>query len=236
MIPFAVIRGVKTLLLVAVLSVGCRKSTPAAPPQPQLASVEIQKDGAYLFTYVTPEGSFATTEKIDEIPQAARKLVRVIDPTKKTLAESASVYVVDLRMLLAQGKAPARPLSREAFETGALAQLPPGESSRRGDRPHDAVDTAAADSGVTPDGTAVVTIYGTSWCPSCKAARQYLTGRKIPFIDKDIERDPAAARELADKAMRLGVPSDRVPVLDVRGRLLIGFDKARLESLLGEPT
>jgi len=82
----------------------------------------------------------------------------------------------------------------------------------------------------------VVTVYGTSWCGACRAARQYLTEHKIPFADKDVERDPAAARELADKASKMGVPTDRVPVIDVRGRLLLGFDRARIEALLGEST
>jgi hypothetical protein len=34
----------------------------------------------------------------------------------------------------------------------------------------------------------------------------------------------------------MGIPTDRVPVIDVRGRLLLGFDQARIETLLGEPT
>jgi arsenate reductase-like glutaredoxin family protein len=82
----------------------------------------------------------------------------------------------------------------------------------------------------------VVTLYGASWCNACKAAREYLRARRIPFADRDIERDEAAARELRAKAKRLGIAADRIPVLDVRGRLLIGFDKARLEALLGEAT
>jgi glutaredoxin len=90
--------------------------------------------------------------------------------------------------------------------------------------------------GTAPQGTPVVTIYGTSWCGACRAARQYLSERKIPFADKDIEKDPDAARELAAKAAKLGIPTDRVPVIDVRGRLLLGFDRARIEALLGEPT
>src|SRR6185503_10614506 len=99
----------------------------------------------------------------------------------------------------------------------------------------------AGDGGLPPapaaaGGTPVVTLYGTSWCGACRAARQYLTGRKIPFADKDIEQDPGAARELAAKASKMGIPTDRVPVIDVRGRLLLGFDKARIEALLGEPT
>ena len=60
--------------------------------------------------------------------------------------------------------------------------------------------------------------------------------RKIPFADKDIEQDADAAQELATKAAKMGIPTDRVPVIDVRGRLLLGFDKARIETLLGEPT
>ena len=79
-------------------------------------------------------------------------------------------------------------------------------------------------------------MYGTSWCGACRAARQYFSERKIPFEDKDIEADPTAARELAEKAAKMGLPTDRVPVLDVRGRLLLGFDRARVEALLGNPT
>jgi arsenate reductase-like glutaredoxin family protein len=82
----------------------------------------------------------------------------------------------------------------------------------------------------------VVTIYGTSWCGACRAARAYMTEHKIPFADKDIERDPAAAQELAEKASKMGIPTDRVPVIDVRGRLLLGFDRERIEALLGQPT
>ena len=82
----------------------------------------------------------------------------------------------------------------------------------------------------------MVTVYGTSWCGACRAARQYFSERKIPYADKDVEQDPAAARELAAKAAKLGIPTDRVPVIEVRGRLLLGFDRARIEALLGEST
>jgi hypothetical protein len=61
-------------------------------------------------------------------------------------------------------------------------------------------------------------------------------GRKIPFADKDIEKDADAAHELASKAAKMGIPTDRVPVIDVRGRLLLGFDRERIEMLLGEAT
>jgi glutaredoxin len=133
-------------------------------------------------------------------------------------------------------------MSREAFETAALAAHPTGESSPLAAQtmhpaPIPAIDGgAAAPSPAVAGGPPVVTIYGTSWCGACRTARQYFTARKIPFADKDVEHDADAARELADKAAKMGIPTDRVPVIDVRGRLLLGFDKTRIEALLGEAT
>jgi len=225
----------------------CRKPAPdaapaAAPGTP--ATIEVLKDGRWLFTYADPAGGFATTDKPDSVPAGARAVVRVFDPSapEKTPGEGR-VYVTNLDDVMNKGKATARAMSREAFETAAMAAHPTGESSplaAQGMHPvpmPSAVDGGPGAAAPAPAGGApVVTIYGTSWCGACRAARQYLTERKIPFADKDVERDADAARELAAKAAKLGVPTDRVPVIDVRGRLLLGFDKARIESLLGERT
>ncbi|HET6147449.1 MAG TPA: glutaredoxin family protein [Polyangia bacterium] len=236
------------LLLVAfgVLGAGCRRSAPDAPVPARTApqTLEVLKDGRWLFTYVESNGQFATTDKPDAVPEAARALVRVFDPANPPPknSDSPEVFVADLNQLMKSGKAPAKPMSREAFETAALAQLPPGENSALaarppgGGAPGPAMPPVARSGDGGAGGPPVVTIYGTSWCGACRAARQYLTERKIPFADKDVENDPAAARELADKASKLGVPTDRVPVIDVRGRLLLGFDRARIEALLGEST
>ena len=166
-------------------------------------------------------------------------MVRVVDPAQMKPSEGADVHVVNVDELMKAQKAVARPLGREAFETSALAQLPPGESSAR--QGHAAAPAPAPAPDGAPafpsaPGQPVVTVYGTSWCGACRAARQYFSQHKIPFADKDIEADPAAARELAEKASKMGIPTDRVPVLDVRGRLLLGFDQSRVEALLGNPT
>jgi glutaredoxin len=210
---------------------------PAVPPV--TGELQVLKDARFLFTYVEPNGSFATTDKPEIIPEVARKLVRVIDPGNTRNAEADEVYVASVKELLQAGKTVAKPLPRDVFETAAIAQLPPGASSMRGAHPPSGQAHALApgDAGIrSVAGTPVVTIYGTSWCGACRAARQYFSDKKIPFADKDIEADPDAASELAEKASRAGVPTDRVPVLDVRGRLLLGFDPARVEALLGNPT
>jgi glutaredoxin len=237
--------GVVVSVVVALAGGGCRRSAPEAPPQPksQPGVVEILKGGRWLFTYVEPAGTFATTDKAESVPEGQRTIVRVFDPADIAKTDApGQVTVTDLNQLLKSGKAAARPLSRDAFETAALAQLPPGQSSTLASRggepspgaappPAQAPPPAAGDAGAP-----VVTIYGTSWCGACRAARQYLTERRVPFADKDIENDPAAARELSEKASKMGIPTDRVPVIEVRGRLLQGFDRARIDALLGEPT
>jgi glutaredoxin 3 len=241
--PLAVLVGV---LAGAAIGAGCHHSAPdsapAAPGAP--ATIEVLKGGRWLFTYAEPAGTFATTDKPETIPEAARGLVRVIEPTDQMKAGADRVFVTNVGELLAGGKSSAKSMSREAFETAALAALPGGQSSpfagRQGGPPPAPAPTAAPSpppGGTVPPGTTpVVTIYGTSWCGACRAAREYMTAHKIPFADKDVERDPAAAQELADKASKMGIPTDRVPIIDVRGRLLLGFDRERIEALLGQPT
>jgi len=234
-------------LLIAIVGLGlgaCHRAAPeTAPPQSAPPpAIEVLKGGRWLFTYAEPAGTFATTDKPETVPAEARGLVRVIDPgdPMKSQGEGDRVYVTNLNEVVDKGKASARAMSREAFETAALAGLPGGQSSpyaaqQTRPAPMPAVNAAA---GAPPANGSppVVTIYGTSWCGACRAAREYLTERKIPFADKDVERDPEAARELAAKASKMGIPTDRVPIIDVRGRLLLGFDRARIEALLGQPT
>jgi glutaredoxin 3 len=241
------------LALALVAAAGCRKPKPEVPAG-QLPPLQVDRAGKWLYTHADGAGRFVTVDDPQTIPPESRAVVRVTDPARAgDRKDGVAVYVVDVNQLLDKGKVPAQVLSREGFETGALAHLPPGASSAfpplvpggpsvppspaNGQAaPGQAAPGQPAAAPAPANGQAVVIVYGTSWCPACKSARQYLTERKIPFADKDIERDPSAARELREKAARLGVPADRIPILDVRGRLLIGFEKSRLEALLGEAT
>jgi glutaredoxin 3 len=73
-----------------------------------------------------------------------------------------------------------------------------------------------------------VTVYSTPTCGYCRAAKQYLKQRSIPFRDIDVSRDGRAAAEMVRKTGQNGVP-----VIDVNGRTIIGFDKVRLNAALG---
>lgn len=228
--------------LVGVVALGgCRKSVPETAPVQTLTlpPLQVEANGKWLFTYADDQGHFVTTDDPKAVPQGSRRLVRVIDPAgaAKDRRDGVAVYVVDLDELDKKGAVAARVLSRQGFETGALAQLPPGESSAwAAGAPPPATDAGAVPMTGEPaaPGEPVVTIYGASWCEACKEAQSYLRSKHVPMVEKDIEKDSGAREELEQKAKRFGIPTDRIPILDVRGRLLIGFDRGRLDALLGE--
>mgnify|MGYP001564602272 CR=1 FL=1 len=73
-----------------------------------------------------------------------------------------------------------------------------------------------------------ITIYSTPTCPYCKLAKRYLTEKGVPFTDVDVSADAAKAEEMIQKSGQMGVP-----VIDVGGRIIIGFDRTQLEAALG---
>ena len=85
---------------------------------------------------------------------------------------------------------------------------------------------------VAPSRSGDVVVYSTAWCGYCRKAKAWLKKKGISYTEKDIEKDPDAAAELASKAAAAGVQPNGVPVIDARGTLVLGFDEQRLEQLL----
>lgn len=73
-----------------------------------------------------------------------------------------------------------------------------------------------------------VKVYSTSTCPYCIRAKQFLTENNIQFENVDVSADQAKAQELIKKSGQMGVP-----VLDIDGEIIIGFDKERIKQALG---
>lgn len=73
-----------------------------------------------------------------------------------------------------------------------------------------------------------VKVYSTPTCPYCKMAKEYLSGKKIPYQDIDVSRDQKAAEEMVKLSGQMGVP-----VIVIDGQIVKGFDKKRIDSLLG---
>ena len=72
-----------------------------------------------------------------------------------------------------------------------------------------------------------IAMYSTPSCSYCRMAKQYFKENRIPFREFDVSRDERRAEEMYKKSGQMGVP-----VIDVNGQILVGFDKARLERAL----
>lgn len=77
-----------------------------------------------------------------------------------------------------------------------------------------------------------ITIYSTTWCAFCKTEKQYLEKLGIPFVEKDIEEDKEAYEELMTKSGEGGYQG--VPVTDIAGTLVLGFDRRKIDMLIKE--
>ncbi|HZX34464.1 MAG TPA: glutaredoxin family protein [archaeon] len=72
-----------------------------------------------------------------------------------------------------------------------------------------------------------VTVYSTTWCPYCKMAKEFLSQHKISFEDINVEKDSGKAEEMIEKSGQQGVP-----VIDIDGKIIVGFDKEALRQAL----
>jgi len=76
---------------------------------------------------------------------------------------------------------------------------------------------------------AIIKIYSTPTCPWCKKAKTYLEEKKIPYESIDVSANEAAQKEMIEKSGQLGVP-----VLDIDGNIVIGFDKTKIDQFLSK--
>jgi glutaredoxin len=75
-------------------------------------------------------------------------------------------------------------------------------------------------------------MYSTTWCHFCKQARAYFDAHHLAYVDKDVDHDPGAAKELHEKAAAAGISGSGVPVIDVGGTMLQGFSASAIEAAL----
>lgn len=73
-----------------------------------------------------------------------------------------------------------------------------------------------------------VTIYTTPTCVYCKRTKAFFGEHNVQYQEKDVASDAAAREEMVKKSEQMGVP-----VIDIEGEIVVGFDQARLSQLLG---
>lgn len=75
----------------------------------------------------------------------------------------------------------------------------------------------------------MVKVYSTNSCPWCVKVKNYLTEKGVAFEDVNVQEDMAAREEMVSKSKQMGVP-----VLDINGDIIIGFDRKAIEASLAK--
>ena len=73
-----------------------------------------------------------------------------------------------------------------------------------------------------------VIVYSTPTCPYCVMVKDFLKEHKIEYEDINVAEDQEKAKEMVEKSGQMGVP-----VVEIDGKMIIGFDKDKLKEMLG---
>ena len=73
-----------------------------------------------------------------------------------------------------------------------------------------------------------VIVFSTPTCSFCNMAKKYFREKGVRFRDVDVSRDPVAARDMVRRSGQQGVP-----VIDIGGKIVIGFDRVKINKYLG---
>ena len=72
-----------------------------------------------------------------------------------------------------------------------------------------------------------IKVYGVPTCPFCTKTKKYLKDKGFDFEDVDVSRSQDLAKEMVEKSGQMSVP-----VIEIDGEIIIGFDKERIEKML----
>ena len=73
-----------------------------------------------------------------------------------------------------------------------------------------------------------VVIYSTPTCGYCKRAKEYFKEKGVEYTEIDVSVDQEKAKEMVEKSGQMGVP-----VIEINGKMLVGFDPAAIDEALG---
>jgi glutaredoxin len=215
-------RGATLLALaafVALAAFGCRRrdDDPSRPRAAALPALELRDDTPdLLLTWVDAKGEFHTVQHPAEVPPEGRDAVRVVITSRDEGSVSELLYVANLAQRGPDGAYPVQSVSRAEWEAVAEKRRQAARSPLPGGGERVAALT--------------VVIYGASWCGPCHQAADHLRGRGVSVVSKDIEAEPAAANEMRAKLDRAGMRGGTIPVIDVMGRVLVGFNPRELDA------
>jgi glutaredoxin len=191
------------------------------------------------FSFITLDGGFKTVRSVAEVPYEARDAVRVWNDVSGDGVAGPWVYVADLRSKLPDGSYKCDVVARTKFDDMAEERRKKAKAEANANaQPTDSPpqNPSGDDMGSAPGtgkGKLVVIIYGADWCKPCHQAEAYLKSKGIAFVHKDVD-DPNVHEELADKLFAAGMQTNSIPVIDVAGKILVGFAPDELDRAVAQ--
>ncbi len=73
-----------------------------------------------------------------------------------------------------------------------------------------------------------IKVYTTQTCPYCDMVKEFLRQNKVKFEEVDVSADESAANEMVEKSGQMGVP-----VTDINGKIIVGFNPKAIKAALG---
>lgn len=73
----------------------------------------------------------------------------------------------------------------------------------------------------------IIKVYSTPTCVYCKTLKGYLTKNKVSFEDIDVSKDEKQLQKMIKDSGQMGVP-----VVEIDGQVIVGFDKEKIDKIL----
>ena len=219
------------------MCLSCSKQAPVeasvSPTAPSVESappirVHGEEEGQLYRYFPSGQRKARTVSHVDRVPAENRSTVLVVPSGEGT--PPGLVYVADLRKAKDDGSYPYRVLTTVELDR-ILDETRGGKKLAHGGK------SVSSDSGKAATKKSDVVLYSATWCGACTTARRWLTNKGIPFQERDVEKDPKARTDMAQRAQKAGVSPSQlqgVPVIWVKGQIMMGFDpNAVLRALNG---
>lgn len=73
----------------------------------------------------------------------------------------------------------------------------------------------------------MILVYSADWCAYCHAAKQYFDKMGVSYEERNVEEDPKFMHEAVEKSGQMGIP-----VIDIDGEIIVGFDRPRIDAAI----
>jgi glutaredoxin-like YruB-family protein len=73
-----------------------------------------------------------------------------------------------------------------------------------------------------------ITIYSTPTCHYCILAKEFFDANNVVYTAYDVASDLEKRKEMVSKSGQMGVP-----VIDIEGQIIVGFNEEKIKSILG---